>query len=87
MHAVTVLNIVGAIAGLLAAWFWFQSARLKPPSELRVSTGWGGSGTADTAPLVSFAKESARLNKIAAGWTALAALLMGVANFLQPFSQ
>jgi hypothetical protein len=78
----TVLNIVAAIAGLLAAWFWFQSARLKPPSELKGAAGYGGPVTVDTRPLVAFAQDSARLNKIAALWTAFAAFLMGVANMI-----
>ena len=86
MHTVTVLNnIAGAIAGLLAAWYWYQSARLKPPSELKGAAGYGGPVNVDTGPLVAFAQESARLNKKAALWTALAAFLMGFANIVQPF--
>jgi hypothetical protein len=80
---VTMLNIAGAIVGLMAAWFWFRSAMLEPPSELKVSTGYGGPGTADTAPLVSFARASARLNKVAASLTGLATLLTGIATILQ----
>jgi hypothetical protein len=80
---VTTLNILGALAGFAAAWFWFQSAMLEPPSELKVSTGYGGPGTADTTPLVSFARASARLNKFAASLTGLAALLTGIATILQ----
>jgi hypothetical protein len=82
----TVLNIVAAIAGLLAAWFWFQSARLKPPSELKGAAGYGGPVTVDTRPLVAFAQDSARLNKIAALWTAFAAFLMGIANMIGALS-
>jgi hypothetical protein len=81
---VTVLNLVAAIAGMLAAWFWFQSAMLKPPAELKGASGYGGPVTVDTGPLVAFAQESARLNKIAALWTPLAAFLTGVASLGQP---
>jgi hypothetical protein len=80
-------STLSAIAGLLAAWFWFQSARLKPPSEQKGDVAYGGPATVDTGPLVAFAQESSRLNKIAALWTALAAFLTGVANIVQPFSQ
>jgi hypothetical protein len=83
----TAFNIAAAIAGLFAAWFWFKSAMLKPPSELSVSSGWGGEGTANTAPLVAFAKRSAQLNKIAAFLTGTAALLTGVATAAQQLAQ
>lgn len=87
-HAITisvVLNIAGALAGLLAAGYWFQSAGLKPPTELKGASGFGGPVTVNTGPLVDFAQKSARLNKIAASWTALAAFLLGIATIVQQF--
>lgn len=68
---VTVLNFAAALAGLIAAWRWFQTTTIKPPSEL----SFGGPTTVDTGPLVAFMEGIARLNRRAASWTAFAALL------------
>jgi hypothetical protein len=80
----TGLNLAAAVSGLIAAWFWYQSATINAPSELRGSVGYGGPAIVDTGPLVAFAREVARLNKIAAGWTASAALLMALTTIAQP---
>ncbi len=73
---VTVLNFAAALAGLIAAWRWFQTTTIKPPTEL----SFGGPTTVDTGPLVAFVKEIGRLNRRAASWTAAAALLEGFAT-------
>jgi hypothetical protein len=72
---VSVLNFAAALAGLIAAWRWYQTTMIKPPTEL----GLGGQ-TVDTGPLVAFVKEIGWLNRRAASWTAIAALLEGLAT-------
>ena len=71
----TVLNFASALAGLIAAWRWYQTT-IRPPTELP----YGSPTTIDTGPLVAFIKEIARLNRRAASWTAFAALLEGLAT-------
>ncbi len=73
---VTVLNFAAALAGLIAAWRWFQTTTIKPPTEL----SFGGPTTVDAAPLVAFVREIGRLNRRAASWTGAAALLEGLAT-------
>jgi hypothetical protein len=72
----TALNFAAALAGLIAAWRWYQSTMIRPPTELP----YGGPTTIDTGPLVAFVNEIARLNRRAASWTAFAALLEGLAT-------
>ena len=72
----TTLNFAAALAGLIAAWRWYQTTTIRPPTELP----YGSPTTIDTGPLVAFIKEIARLNRRAASWTAFAALLEGVAT-------
>ena len=72
----TVLNFASALARLIAAWRWYQTTTIRPPTELP----YGGSPTIDTGPLVAYIREIARLNKRAASWTAFAALLEGLAT-------
>ena len=72
----TTLNFAAALAGLIAAWRWYQTTTIRPPTELP----YGRPTTIDTGPLVAFIKEIARLNRRAVSWTAFAALLEGVAT-------
>ncbi|HEY1536708.1 MAG TPA: hypothetical protein VGF76_21955, partial [Polyangiaceae bacterium] len=72
----TTLNFAAALAGLIAAWRWYQTTTIRPPTELP----YGGPTTVDAGPLVAFIKEIARLNRRAASWTAFAALLEGLAT-------
>ena len=72
----TTLNFAAALAGLIAAWRWYQTTTIRPPTELP----YGSPTTIDTGPLVAFIKEIARLNRRAASWTAFAALLEGLAT-------
>ena len=39
-----------ALAGLIAAWRWYQTTTIRPPTELP----YRGSAAVDTAPLVTF---------------------------------
>lgn len=72
-----VLNLASALAAFIAAWFWWTASRQPPPTSfaLRIATpaeldegfqNWIGS--------------SARANKRAASFTAVAAALQGVAS-------
>jgi hypothetical protein len=54
----TVLNFAATLAGLIAAWRWYQTTTIRPPTELP----YGGPTTIDTGPLVAFIKDIARLN-------------------------
>jgi hypothetical protein len=72
----TSLNFAAALAGLIAAWHWYQTTTIRPPTELP----YGGPTTIDTGPFVAFIKEIARLNRRAASWTAFVALLEGLAT-------
>jgi hypothetical protein len=72
---ITVLNFAAALAGLIAAWRWFQTTQVKPPTELGVD-----GQAVDAEPLVAFVREIGWLNRRAASWTAVAALLEGLAT-------
>jgi hypothetical protein len=80
---VPAMNFVAALAGLIAAWRWYQTTTVRPPAELPYS----GSSAIDAAPLVSFIREVARLNRRAASWTAFAALLEGLATVGQYYGR
>jgi hypothetical protein len=51
----TTLNFAAALAGLIAAWRWYQTTTIRPPTELP----YGGLTTIATGPLVAFIKEIA----------------------------
>ena len=80
---VPAMNFAAALAGLIAAWRWYQTTTIRPPTELP----YGGSAAIDTAPLVTFIGEIARLNRRAASWTAFAALLEGLATIGQYYGR
>lgn len=84
MHSlVTILNLMSAVAALLAAWFWYCSARVNYPPTL---TGWvvmEDVPYVDTEPFIAAAQKSARLNKLAAGWSATVALLVAVSAIIE----
>ena len=71
-------NLASAVAAFVAAVFWFRSAKVKYPSELIGFNPLGGPAHIDTKPLVTAARESGRLNKVAARWSAGAAGLLAV---------
>ena len=83
-HLITLLNLFAAVCSALAAYHWWQASQGKdPPAALVGSTGWGSylvphapTAAVGTAPLVKWAQESNKLNKVAATWSAWAALFM-----------
>ena len=80
-HANSILNLLAAASGLIAAWYWFWSATIKYPNHLE--GGWTFAGASiSTSPLLEAVQESGRLNKIAAIFTGIAALFASIAAFL-----
>jgi hypothetical protein len=79
VHLNTLLNLLAALCSALAAYRWLHASQVKdPPAALVGSAGWtsrnGGPNVGvDTTPLVEWAQESGRLNKLAATWSAWAA--------------
>lgn len=69
------LNMLTALTAGLAALFWFLSARVPYPSELRGVVPHGGRAYVVTRPLVDAARKTGQLNKIAACFSGIAALL------------
>jgi hypothetical protein len=73
-HLTTLSNFLAALSSGLAAYFWYRASRVEAPGELRAPVPYGGTAIVDAAPLVKYAQESGRRNKIAALWSASAAL-------------
>jgi hypothetical protein len=81
-----VLAAVAFITGLLAAWYWYKASRIQTVPK------WGYSGEGHwaqalgqhrwTEELITSTSESARLNKIAALWTAVAVMLNALAALI-----
>ena len=69
---VTGFQVGSAVAGFVAAYFWFQSTRGVAPG-----VGWGGSG-----PLQPWLDKAARNNRYGAASTGVAALFAAAANLL-----
>lgn len=82
---VTLLNLASAFAAFVAAGYWWASTRIEPPKTF----GWGVAAPNDwqtqTAPGVAWAAETARMNKLGAGFAGIAAALMGAATLLSEF--
>jgi hypothetical protein len=81
-------NFLAAISSALAAVFWYWASQVEPPNTLpafapsadlefrtngTTDFGNGANAFVDTAPLVKWAQQSGRRNKIAALWSAAAA--------------
>jgi hypothetical protein len=81
-HLITLSNLLAAVCSALAAYRWFQATQVKdPPTVLLGSSGYATrtlpftpNAAVDARPLVKWAQESGRLNKVAATWSAAAAL-------------
>jgi hypothetical protein len=80
-HLITLLNLFAAVCSALAAYRWYQATQIKEPATALLGTfGWAGgdqtgpTGGVDAKPLVEWVQESGRLNKVAATWSAVAAV-------------
>ena len=94
MHEMKIAEIVLAmlafVTGLIAAWYWYRA------SKITADPGWGHNGLVEPgnrsaakdawiAAMLKSASESARLNKIAALWTAMAVALTGISSIAAAF--
>jgi hypothetical protein len=70
------LYLLGAVSSLIAAVWWYRASQVEAPGELRGDVGYRG-------PAVEYARESGRRNKIAALWSAAAALFTGLTWFVR----
>jgi len=78
--AIVGVNVLGAITAFVAAWYWFKASRTSLP-EIDASSG------KPKAPvsMLAMAKEmgdAARLNRRAASWSGIAAILGAVSLLL-----
>ena len=71
---ITLFDLLAALSSLLAAVFWYRASQVEAPETLHGGAGWGGPVTVDASPLVNFVRESGRRNKVAALYSAAAAL-------------
>jgi hypothetical protein len=82
------LALIGAVAGIVAATYWYKASAVKivPKADGR----FGGGMALSTTPWVTGAldafSETARLNKTAALWTAASVLLSAVSAVAGAFS-
>ena len=80
-NLVSATTFLAALASALAAYFWYHAAMVDPPpTVLTGSSRWASranpdapNAVVDATPLIKFAKESGRRNKVAALWSAAAA--------------
>lgn len=88
-YVALVLAIAACVTGLIAAWHWYKA------SEIRIVPPWTPGGVrpweqmlADyrrNEELSESTSESARLNKVAALWTAVAVALSGFSSIASAF--
>jgi hypothetical protein len=82
IYVITLSNFLAALSSALAAFFWYRAAQVQaPPNALFGVSGFadanygnGFNSFVDAKPLVEYAQDSGRRNKIAALWSAAAAL-------------
>lgn len=75
------LNVTSAIYAIIAASFWFVSAKTENPSTLKAQQ-FGHTILVPLKPLLKTMGISAEFNKVAALFSALSALSMGAATLL-----
>lgn len=84
------LAILALVTGLVAAWYWYRA------SKITADPGWGPNGLAEPgvqsaardawiAAMLQSVSESARLNRIAALWTAVTVALAGISSVAAVF--
>lgn len=72
-YVISAFTLLAAVSSALAAFYWYRASQVDAPRELRGTALIGGSVPINTRPLVEFARESGRRNKVAALWSAAAA--------------
>jgi len=90
--AISVLALATAVCSGFAAWYWWCSSRQKVIENEPLNPSIGDNpelhiltAQVDIGNLQSALRESSRLNKIAATWSALAAGFAAVAAILSTF--
>ncbi len=78
----TACNLATFAVSITASVYWYRSSRVPAPRELHGSAMIGGRVDVNTNPLLEAAKESGRLNSIAAKLSAGAALLVALSTVL-----
>ena len=88
--AEVIITMLALVTGLVAAWYWYRA------SKITADPGWGQTGLVEPgihsavqdawmAATLKAASESARLNKLAAQWTAVAVALTGISSIAAVF--
>jgi hypothetical protein len=78
--AAIVFAVLALIAGMKAAWHWYQSATESPPGmDILGNYVKGGTGL---TPIESWLEKTASRNRKAAGWSALAVVLGAISSIL-----
>jgi hypothetical protein len=88
-NLISATSLIAAIASAFAADFWFRASQVPAPPAALLGHSFLGSRTrpgptaaVDASPLVKYAQESGRWNKIAAWCSAVAALFACIAALL-----
>jgi hypothetical protein len=76
------LNLISAAAALIAAFFWYKSSQVNYPASISGIVPYGGGAYIDAKPIAAAARESGRLNKIAASASAVAAFAAAISSLI-----
>ncbi|WP_162878118.1 hypothetical protein [Trinickia diaoshuihuensis] len=82
-NAIAAINVLGAVAALIAAWWWFRASRTNLPKIDMVTLK-----PAAPVGMLEMANDmvvAARLNRIAASWSGVAAILGAISIALSSF--
>ena len=85
MTIVEVLNYLSATFAIIAAFFWFRSAVVKPKpyKDVPAESGWqSASISIDGSELSDLLKEQSRRSAVAAVFAGLAAIVQAIAIIL-----
>jgi hypothetical protein len=81
------LGLAALATGVLGAWYWHRSSRIVPVGTLeKLYVGPGGEAMQAFSSLFAVSLEGAKLNKVAALWTAATAFLGAASNVVGAFS-
>jgi hypothetical protein len=80
-----ICEVLAAGASLVAAVYWYRSATVAYPSTLRGFAMVGGAVDIGVNPLLDAVRRGARLNKMAAAWSAVAAFMAAISILFQAF--
>ena len=81
-NLISATTFLAALASALAAYFWYRPSQVEAPKSLVVSVPLSGPAWINTGPLIEFAMESGRRNKVAALCSAAAAFFAGLSAIL-----